>query len=107
MLTLPEMKEYIKKNKIKYSYIAEKSGLPEGTIKNIFADPYKKNPRIDTMQAIEKALGLNQEPDLAQSIINQVDSLNITDYNNLSKEEKEKVAVIFNTTVDALKKKGD
>lgn len=57
-MTLEEIKSYLKVNKITYKELAEKSGVPESTLKNLFSG-VTKNPRISTMQAIERALGLN------------------------------------------------
>lgn len=56
-MTVEQVKAYIKKNKITYQKLSEKSGIPIGTLKNIFSK-CEINPRIDTMQAIEEALGI-------------------------------------------------
>lgn len=56
-MTVEQVKTYLKKNKITYKTLSEKSGIPAGTLKNIFSQ-CKINPRLDTMQAIEEALGL-------------------------------------------------
>ena len=42
---------------ITYQDIAERSGIPLGTIKNIFAG-YTPDPRESTIKAIEQALGV-------------------------------------------------
>ena len=42
------------------SDIAQKANLPKGTVQNIFCG-YIPNPRIDTVQAIERALGLDEK----------------------------------------------
>ena len=55
-MTVKEIKEFMKINKITQVELSEKSGLPLQTIRNIFSNP-TRNPRIDTMQAIENALG--------------------------------------------------
>ena len=60
---IEELKKYLKDNKITYKQLAEKCNVPESTLKNIFSGA-TKNPRIDTMQAIEKALGITDENDL-------------------------------------------
>lgn len=60
-MTIDEIKKYMKENKITYDDLSEKAKIPIGTLKSIFSGR-TPNPRIDTMQAIEKALGLNQEP---------------------------------------------
>ena len=39
--------------------IAKRAGIPQGTVQNIFAG-YVPTPRIDTVQAIERALGLDK-----------------------------------------------
>lgn len=69
--------EYLKKakkdKKMTLQQIAEKSNIPKRTVDDIFSGK-TPNPRIDTLQAIEKALGLNQpslewtEADQAQGI---------------------------------------
>lgn len=55
-MTIKEIKEFMRINKITQVELSEKSGLPLQTIRNIFSNP-TRNPRIDTMQAIENALG--------------------------------------------------
>lgn len=40
--------------------IAKRAGLPKGTVQNIFCG-YVPNPRTDTVEAIERALGLNEK----------------------------------------------
>lgn len=55
-MTVKEIKEFMRINKITQVELSEKSGLPLQTIRNIFSNP-TRNPRIDTMQAIENALG--------------------------------------------------
>ena len=56
--------EYLKKikkqKKMTLDEISEKSGIPKRTIEDIFRGA-TKHPRIDTMQAIEKALGVYNE----------------------------------------------
>jgi len=46
-----------RERKMTYADISEQSGLPIGTIKNIFAG-YTPDPRQSTILAIEKALGI-------------------------------------------------
>lgn len=60
-MTIEEIKKFMKEHKITYDDLSEKAKIPIGTLKSIFSGR-TPNPRIDTMQAIEKALGLNQEP---------------------------------------------
>lgn len=103
-MTINEIKIYMKRNRITYQWLSAESNIPLNTLKKIFSGR-TENPRIDTMQAIERALGLDEKKSLADDIIAQVDELNIKDYNNLSEDEKRKIAAIFNASVSAFKKK--
>ncbi len=53
-------KEVKKQKKMTIADIAIKAGLPKGTVQNIFAG-YVPSPRLDTVQAIERALGLSEQ----------------------------------------------
>ena len=59
-MTIQEIKQYLKDHKITYQDLSDKSGIALNTLKNIFRGK-TENPRIDTMQAIERALGLENE----------------------------------------------
>lgn len=76
-MTIEEIKKYMKENKITYTELSIKSKIPLNTLKNIFCGR-TSSPRIDTMNAIEKALGINAP-------IN----------NNLSPEEQELIDLIL------------
>lgn len=55
-----ELWKKVKKQKnLTIAEIANKANLPKGSVQNIFAG-YVPAPRIDTVQAIERALGLNE-----------------------------------------------
>ena len=58
-MQVAELKSYLKKNKITYEELAQKTGLSISTIKKVFAG-ISQYPRLDTMQAIEDALGLSK-----------------------------------------------
>lgn len=60
MSYLEEWKRIKKEKRLTISDIAELSGLPKGSVQNIFAG-YVPNPRISTVRAIEKALGISDE----------------------------------------------
>lgn len=49
-----------KEKKMTIAEIANAAGLPKGTVQNIFCG-YIPNPRIDTVQAIENALGITSQ----------------------------------------------
>ena len=59
-MTISEIKQYLKANKMTYKDLAEKCNVPESTLKNLFSGA-TKHPRIDTMQAIERALEIDEE----------------------------------------------
>lgn len=59
-MQIAEIKAYLKKHKITYEQLAEKTGLSVSTIKKVFAG-ISQYPRLDTMQAIEQALGINEK----------------------------------------------
>lgn len=57
-MQINEIKLYLKKQKITYEELSLKSNIPIGTLKSIFSGR-TPNPRIDTVKAIERALGIN------------------------------------------------
>lgn len=58
-MEISEIKKYLKENKITYEELSGKSNIPIGTLKSIFSGR-TLNPRIDTVDAMERALGLNK-----------------------------------------------
>ena len=56
-MEIQAIKAHMKANKITYDELATRSGLSISTIKKIFSG-ISQYPRVDTMQAIERALGL-------------------------------------------------
>lgn len=65
-MEINEIKNYMKRNKITYAELAEMTGLSISTVTKIFGG-FAKYPRVDTMKAIEKALGLDK-PQTAEII---------------------------------------
>lgn len=59
-MDIQEIKAYMKKNKISYEKLAEMTGLSVSTITKIFGG-FAKYPRVDTIETIERALGLNKK----------------------------------------------
>lgn len=59
IMDVQAIKGVLKANKITYEQLSEKSGIPLNTLKNIFSGR-TPNPRIDTIQAIMRALELDQ-----------------------------------------------
>ncbi len=64
-MEINEIKKILKTRQITYEKLSSISGVPIQTIQKVFAG-ITKHPRIDTMQAIEKALGINQPALLPQ-----------------------------------------
>ena len=62
-MSIEEIKSYMKKNKISYEKLAKMAGLSVSTVTKIFGG-FAKYPRVDTMQAIERALGLGENATL-------------------------------------------
>lgn len=58
-MNLDYYKKIKKEKKLTIAQIAAAANLPKGTVQNIFCG-YIPNPRIDTIYAIEKALGLEK-----------------------------------------------
>ena len=56
-------KRTMKEKKITQLQLSEMSGIPIQTLRKIFAG-YTPNPRVDTVHAIENALGINGEQTL-------------------------------------------
>ena len=54
------IKSVMKENNITQIQLSEMSNIPIQTLRKIFAG-YTPNPRIDTVQAIERALGITNE----------------------------------------------
>ena len=59
MHTIKEIKAFMKAQSITYQQLSDTSGIPLNTLKNIFRGK-TLHPRIDTIQAIERALGLDE-----------------------------------------------
>ena len=104
-------KQLKKELKLKYEDIAKLSGIPLTTVKNIFCG-YVKTPRIDTVQAIEKALGITDGEQYSNNSFNINLTGDETDvlfkYREVEKVmgEKGKSLVIdfCNSLIDAFKK---
>ena len=87
-MDLLELKKIKKEKKMTLFDIAEKSGVPKRTVDDIFSGK-TKNPRIDTMEAIEKALGIdNQVPEVSDEqkellqLIQQLDEDEVEELSN-------------------------
>lgn len=108
-MTLDEIKNYLKVNKITYKELSEQSGVPESTLKNLFSGA-TTNPRISTMQAIERALGIDKQP--AAPISNEITEdrlqalgFDLTAISDLSEEDLQLIRSTLKTLVTELKER--
>ena len=60
-MEIQAIKAHLKAVGMTYEDLSVRSGIPVNTLKNIFRGK-TRNPRIDTIQAIEAALELNHSP---------------------------------------------
>ena len=60
MANIEVLKAKRKESKMTFEELSSKSGIPLRTLENIFHG-VTKHPRIDTMQAIERALGIEEQ----------------------------------------------
>lgn len=72
-MQVAEIKAYLKKNKITYEELSTLSKIPIGTLKSVFSGR-TPTPRIDTVQAIENALGLSETETASPAINTLTDS---------------------------------
>lgn len=100
-MTIEEIKKYMKENGISQIELAEKSNIGLNTIRSIFCGR-TAHPRIDTMEAIENALGLNKkttEETPPQSIDNLISHLK-----ELPKEKQQELVPVIEHLINAIKK---
>ncbi len=81
-MEIQAIKQYMKANKITYDELSNRTGLSKSCITKIFAG-YAKYPRVDTMQAIERALGL------APSFTDKERALGVVENNSTSISDEE------------------
>lgn len=87
MMNIEEIKKYVKLHKIKYKTISDKSGIPLGTLRNIFSNA-KSNPRYDTIKKIEQALQMFEGQKIAEKYYTENEEQLIELYRKLSEKDK-------------------
>lgn len=87
-----------KELKMTFDEMSEKSGIPKRTLEAIFVGK-TKTPRIDTIEAIEKALGLNNDDTLPQDIMRLIELIA-----TLTDEECEEVSRFIDYVISKRKK---
>lgn len=98
-MNVKDLKAYIKTHKIKYQEISDKSGIPVGTLRNIFSSS-GIDPRYTTIEKIENALGINGGGTLAQEYFSAEEQKIIKTYRSLSERDKKIVVGILKNMSD-------
>lgn len=98
-------KKIKKEKKLTMNDIAEKAGIPKRTIEEIFAGR-ARYPRIDTVQAIEKALGISspQDVEITEERL-QALGFDLNEIETLTDSDLEIIRNTIRTLVDNLKKR--
>lgn len=87
---------------ITFDELTKISGIPKSTITNILLGR-TKHPRIDTLRAIEKALGIEQAQNNKSIELNEEETKLITLYRELPKTLKRGVIEFIKQTAQAVK----
>lgn len=82
-MNLELWKKTKKEKKLTNQNISNLSGVPKRTIEDIFSGS-TKSPRADTVEAIEKALGISQAPKEENELLNLINQLNEEEIQELS-----------------------
>lgn len=92
-MEVSEIKQILKQRKINYIELSKMSGIPLQSLRRIFSGA-TPNPRNDTMQAIERALGLAPT---AEEMAQGVSNYNLT-------EDQDELLILYNALGDKLGK---
>jgi transcriptional regulator with XRE-family HTH domain len=86
------IKDYLKKNGITYEQLSADSSTPVNTLKNIFSGR-TEHPRIDTVQAIERALGIttDETQKSPQDELSEGEKMLLDLFNRVSDDQQELV----------------
>ena len=93
-MTIQEIKKYIKLHKIKYKTISDNSGIPLGTLRNIFSNA-KIDPRASTVEKIEQALEIDKSASFAYKYFTVEEEALIATYRTLSARDKNLIVKII------------
>lgn len=99
-----ELYKKLKKEKgLTMNEIAEKAGISKRTVEEIFSGR-AKYPRIDTVQAIEKALGVSPEPQSTEITEERLQALgfDLEAIKNLSDDDMRLIQSTLKTLVSEL-----
>ena len=103
-MTGKELNQLRKEKKISFNELAQLSGLPKSTLEKVLFE-ITPHPRIDTVQAIEKALGISSEPQSNEILEERLQALgfDLTAISDLSEEDLQLIRSTLKTLVTELK----
>lgn len=101
IMTIEEIKLYMKQNGISQIELADKSHISLQTLRKIFCGQ-TAHPRIDTMQAIENALGL-QPKDACKTATHSIERT-VARLQALPPDKKQALAAAIDHMIDAVTK---
>lgn len=103
-MTGKELNQLRKEKKISFNELAQLSGLPKSTLEKVLFE-ITPHPRIDTVQAIEKALGISSEPQSNEITEERLQALgfDLTATSDLSEEDLQLIRSTLKTLVTELK----
>ena len=103
-MTGKELNQLRKEKKISFNELAQLSGLPKSTLEKVLFE-ITPHPRIDTVQAIEKALGISSEPQSNEITEERLQALgfDLTAISDISEEDLQLIRSTLKTLVTELK----
>lgn len=103
-MTGKELNNLRKQKKISFEKLSELSGIPKSTIEKVLLE-ITPHPRIDTVQAIEKALGISSEPQNNEITEERLQALgfDMEAIGSLSEEDLQLIRSTLKTLVSELK----
>lgn len=103
-MTGKELNNLRKQKKISFEKLSELSGIPKSTIEKVLLE-ITPHPRIDTVQAIEKALGISSEPQNNEITEERLQALgfDMEAIGSLSEEDLQLIRSTLKTLVTELK----
>jgi len=103
-MTGKELNNLRKEKKISFEKLSELSGIPKSTIEKVLLE-ITPHPRIDTVQAIEKALGISSEPQNNEITEERLQALgfDMEAIGSLSEEDLQLIRSTLKTLVSELK----
>lgn len=99
MVDIETLKTIKKQKKLTLQEIADRSGIPKRTLEDIFRG-YTKNPRLDTLQAIERALGIEEEKTPPGEDLSEGEKMLLDLFNRVPEEKQELLLQLIRTALE-------